>query len=104
MEADKKSFSSVLKLQTQHLIRKSYGIGGDDCYTDCARPCLCMSIPFLNCVYFYKELASLRAEMSTRGRAYNYTLDRPPLPQVSYNTVTGTGSGMPGMPHRNEFA
>ena len=80
-------------VQTQHLIRKSYGIGGEDCYTDCVRPCFCMVIPFINCVYFYKELASLRAEMSTRGRAYNYTLDRPPLPQATYNSITGTSNG-----------
>lgn len=75
--------------QTQHLIRKSYGIAGEDCQTDCVRPCCCMIIPFVNCVYFYKEIASLRAEMMTRGRAYNYTLDRPPLPSTNYKSVTG---------------
>jgi hypothetical protein len=75
--------------QTQHLIRKSYGIGGGDCYTDCFRPCLCMFIPCVNCVYFYEELASLRAEISTRGRAFNYTYCRPVLPHTTYNAATG---------------
>ena len=32
-------------------------------------------------------MASLRAEIATRGRAYNYTLDRPPLPTTTTNAT-----------------
>jgi hypothetical protein len=134
--------------QAQHLLRKSYGIGGSDCSDDCLRPSLMMILPIINCIYFYKEIASLReyysllrcmqflitvlrhfyegfqqsiniqwpgtprslnvmhksqyalttiylhyispsgAEMATRGRAYNFTLDRPPLPEYSYSSST----------------
>ena len=68
--------SSVNVCQVQHLIRKSYGVGGSDCYTDCIRPTCCMIIPVFNCLYFYKEVTSLRAEMAHRGRASNYTIDQ----------------------------
>ena len=95
------SFSNIC--QTQHLMRKSYGIDGDDCYTDCVRPCMCMSIPGLNAVYFYKELASLRAEMATRGRAYNYTIDRPPLPLVC-RSADNTGNNGHGGSAANLFS
>lgn len=63
--------------QTQHLLRKSYGIGGNDCYDDCFRPTLCLCIPYISQVYFYKEITSLRAEYKYRGKPGNFMKDNP---------------------------
>lgn len=61
--------------QIQHLVRKSYGIGGDDCYDDCVRPTLCLMIPFWDCMYAYEVISSLRAEVSHRGRPMNFLME-----------------------------
>mmetsp|Transcript_10306 Transcript_10306/g.15668 ORF Transcript_10306/g.15668 Transcript_10306/m.15668 type:complete len:255 (+) Transcript_10306:62-826(+) len=53
--------------QLQHIMRKSYGIGGSDWYGDVLKPCLCLAVPGINCIYTYKTLASLRSEIHVRG-------------------------------------
>ena len=66
--------SKVNLCQVHHLYRKSYGIGGDDCWDDCWKPTLCMCIPIVNVVYVYKMLSRLRAEVRLRGRPPNYLM------------------------------
>ena len=67
---------SVNICQVQHIIRKSYGISGEDCVTDLIQPTICMLIPGVNCVYFFKVNASLRAEIKHRGPAPNFLHDK----------------------------
>lgn len=35
--------------QTRHIVRKSYGIGGDDVFDDCIWPAIVTSLPIISC-------------------------------------------------------
>ena len=62
------SFCSANLCSTKNLMRHSYEIEGDDCSDDCCKPLLCYMIPVINCIYIYKQIATMRAEIQLRGR------------------------------------
>lgn len=62
--------------QANHLARKSYGIGGVDCFDDCMEPTCSLIAPCYNVIYFYRFSTRLKAEIFSRGRPRNYRWDR----------------------------
>ena len=54
--------------QLNHIVRRKYDIPGNECYNDCIKPSILLSIPIINLIFLYKLLASLRAEVGKRHK------------------------------------